>query len=81
MRVEEIRRWVEGQRAAAEASQAADEAAPVEPRVAWAQALSLIALIGRSIGWPVPPDEVRRRGDEQAASAWSRLRAVYGKRQ
>jgi hypothetical protein len=81
MRAEDIRRWVEGQRAAAEASQALDEAGPVEPRVSWAQALSLIALIGQSIGWPVPPDEVRRRADEQAALAWSRLRAVNGKRQ
>jgi hypothetical protein len=80
MRAEDVRRWAEQRRAAEEAGRAADDGRPVDPHVSWRQALSLIALIGRSVGWPVPPDEVRRREDEQAASAWQRLRAVYGKR-
>ena len=80
MRAEDIRRWVEGQRAAEKAGHAVDDGRPVEPHVSWAQALSLLALLGRSVGWPVAPDEVRRREDEQAAFAWMRLRAAYGKR-
>jgi hypothetical protein len=79
MRPEDLRRWVEGHRAAEEAGRAADDGRLVEPRVSWEQALSLLALVGRSIGWPVPPDEVRQREDERAASAWRRVRAVYGK--
>jgi hypothetical protein len=80
MTSEDLRRWVEGHRAAEQAGQAADDGRPVEPSVSWAQALSLLALLGRSIGWPVPPDEVRRREDEQAALAWERLRRTYRNR-
>jgi hypothetical protein len=80
MKSEDLRRWVEGHRAAEQAGQAADDGRPVEPPVSWAQALSLLALLGRSIGWPVPPDEVRRREDEQAALAWERLRRTYRNR-
>jgi len=80
MRSEDLQRWVEGHRAAEEAGQAPDDGRPVEPRVSWAQALSLLSLIGRSVGWPVRPDEVRRREDEEAALAWRRLHAFYRNR-
>jgi hypothetical protein len=80
VRPEQLRRWVEDHRAAEEASQAAHASPPVDPSLSWRQALSLLALLGRSVGWPVAPDEVRRRGEEQAASAWGRLHAAFGDR-
>jgi len=80
-RRQQLRQWVEDHRAAAEAAQAAHASPPpVDPALSWRQALSLLALLGRSVGWPVAPDEVRRRGEEQAASAWGRLHAAYGDR-
>ena len=77
MRQEDLRRWVSAQRAV-EARERRDLAAqPPEPEVAWNQALSLIALLGRLIGWPPPEDETRRREDEYASAQWTRLRAAY----
>jgi hypothetical protein len=74
MHAEQLRRWVEARRFV-EDFQRRSANAP-EPRVAWAQALSLFALLGRMTGWPVEPDDIRRREDELARQAWTRLHAA-----
>jgi len=47
----------------------------IPPGQAWEQTLSLFALLGRMVGWPVAPDAVRRSEEAAAADAWKRLRA------
>jgi hypothetical protein len=78
MQADELRRWVDARRATDE--QERRTARPAGPAKSWQQALSLIALVGRMVGWPVPPDEVRRREDSSAGQAWTKLRAGYGHR-
>lgn len=79
MRAEDVRRWVNAHRAAASHEHLFAGTAP-SPEVSWRQALSLIALVGRMVGWPVEPDAIRRREDESAAQTWLRLRAACGRR-
>ena len=79
MRGDDVRRWVDARRAVEECERRAG-AAPPDPAVAWRQALSLIALVGRMVGWPVESDHIRRREDALAAEAWTRLRAGYKRR-
>lgn len=76
MRAEDLQRWADAWRAVEERSRWCD-AVPPEPEVAWRRALSLFALVGRLIGWPVEPDDIRRREDASAAETWARLRAAY----
>jgi len=78
MQADDLRRWIESRRAADEHGRPAARLA--EPAESWRQALSLIALVGRMVGWPVPPDEVRRREDSIAGQAWMKLRAGYRRR-
>lgn len=78
MQPDDLRRWVEARRATDERGRR--ETRPAGPVESWQQALSLIALVGRMVGWPVAPDEVRRREDSSAGQAWMRLRAGYGRR-
>jgi hypothetical protein len=66
---------LEDQRAA-EGRQASPVLAP-DGSASWRQALSLFALVGQMVGWPVPPDDLRRREDAAAIAAWDRLRAVF----
>ena len=79
MRAEDVRRWADNWRAAEERSRRSSEPS-LEPAVTWRQALSLFALMGRLVGWPVEPDEIRRREDRSAAQAWMRLREAYRRR-
>ena len=79
MRAEDVRRWADNWRAAEERSRRSGEPA-LEPAVAWRQALSLFALVGRLVGWPVEPDQIRRREYAAAAETWTRLRAAYRRR-
>jgi hypothetical protein len=76
MRADDVRRWV-GARQAAEQRERLSASATPEPAVAWRQALSLFALVGRMVGWPIEPDPLRRREDAAAAEAWRRLRAAH----
>jgi len=72
MQAEDLRRWVEARRFVEEHQRR--PATPKEPEVSWRQALSLFALVGRLIGWPVDPDDIRRREDASAEQTWVRLR-------
>ena len=74
---DDLRRWVENQRAAGERERRAarDGAYARDPVRA---ALDLIALAGERFGWPVPEDEIRRREDEVARERWARLREALG---
>jgi hypothetical protein len=78
MQTEDIRRWIEARRFVEEHEQRS--AVPEAPETSWRRALSLFALVGRMIGWPVPPDDIRRREDTTAQQAWMRLRDAYGRR-
>jgi hypothetical protein len=76
MQSADVRQWVDARRSLeAYERQSAGPAPP--PDVAWRQAVALLALLGRMVGWPVLPDEIRRREDAAAADAWLRLRANY----
>jgi hypothetical protein len=79
MRAEDVHRWAASWRAVEERSRYSG-GAPLEPAAAWRQALSLFALVGRLIGWPVEPDDIRRREDALAVQAWQRLRAASRRR-
>lgn len=74
---EELKRWVENQRAAAERErqQALGGSFVRDPVRA---GLDLIALAARLHGWPIPEDPVRQREDELARERWSRLRKALG---
>ena len=76
MLARDVREWI-GARQALEALERRSAAPAPPPDVSWRQALSLLALVDRMIGWPVPPDAVRRREDAVAADAWRRLRTRY----
>jgi hypothetical protein len=77
---EDLRRWVEGHRAAQQRERAESSAAGAEPAVAIRQALALIALSGR-LNPPVDADDAPdRRDDETARASWGRLRTVLLKR-
>lgn len=76
MLARDLREWI-GARRALEAYQRRSAVPASPPDVSWRQALSLLALVDKMIGWPVPPDEVRRREDAVAADAWRRLRTRY----
>ncbi len=39
--------------------------------------LAAVALMGAALGWPVPENAVRRRQNELAREAWTKLRAQY----
>ena len=73
---EDLRRWVEGHRAAEQRQR--DEAMKAGPRpeAAIASALALVALTGRLHGWPVPQSEADRRDDAAVRATWDRLRAA-----
>jgi predicted ATP-grasp superfamily ATP-dependent carboligase len=76
MLARDVHEWIEARRAL-EAHERRSAAPASPPDVSWRQALSLIALVDKMIGWPVPTDEVRRREDAMAADAWRRLRTRY----
>jgi hypothetical protein len=75
----QVRRWMAARRAA-EGYERRLAGPAAEPGVCWRRTLSLFALLGRMIGWPVPPDDLRRREDASAADAWLRLREAYRRR-
>ncbi len=77
MRREDLRRWVAARRAADEVPVASAEEMDSTAAETWAQAMSLVAMVGHFVGWPVEPDAVRKREDEAAARAWELLRAAY----
>jgi hypothetical protein len=79
MQRDEVRRWIESRRMVDEFDRCHAHSAP-DPARCWQQSLSLIALVGEMIGWPVPPDDIRRRDDEIAAVAWRKLRAAVDHR-
>jgi hypothetical protein len=76
MLARDVREWIEARRAL-EAHEHRSAAPALPPDVSWRQALSLLALVDRMIGWPVPPDAVRQREDAVAADAWRRLRGGF----
>jgi len=76
MQRDDLRRWVDGHRAAQQREREEAMATGARPAAAIASALALIALAGRLHGWPIPEDEVDVREDEAARSAWDRLRAA-----
>jgi len=76
MRAEDVRRWMEARRAVEELERRS-AGPPPDPAVSWRQALSLFALVGRMVGWPVEPDGIRQREDASAVEAWTKLRAGY----
>jgi hypothetical protein len=74
---EDLRRWVENQRAAQErereaARESGYAADPVQA------GFDLIDLAAEVLGWPIPEDEVRRRETEHAREQWARLRKALG---
>lgn len=73
MRPEDLRRWVEDQRAAAVRERAAVRAGGFSPDPI-AAGLDLIDLAADLHGWPIPEDPVTRREDELARERWVRLR-------
>jgi hypothetical protein len=76
MLLRDVREWIAARRALEDHERrSVGPASP--PDVSWRQALSLLALVDRMIGWPVPTDEVRRREDAVAADAWRRLRIRF----
>jgi hypothetical protein len=79
MRPEDLRRWVAGQRAAEDRQRDEPCGAALPPALVWSQALSLINLVGRLVGWPPPEDDVRRRETRHASEQWARLRAALGR--
>lgn len=79
MRAADVRRWLDNQRVAEARRLHLDGPIP-DPEASWRQASSLLALLGRMIGWPVAPDSVRTREDAAAAQAWARVRAAFRRR-
>jgi hypothetical protein len=76
MRAGDVRRWIEDRRVAESRALATTGQAP-DALTSFRQALSLLALLGRMVGWPVPPDAIREREDVAAGDAWAALRAGY----
>jgi hypothetical protein len=77
---EDLRRWVEGQRAAQRRERAEAAAASPEPAIAIRHALALIALSGRFHARADAHDAADRRDEDTARASWTRLRAVLLKR-
>ncbi|MBN2494893.1 MAG: hypothetical protein JXR96_09915 [Deltaproteobacteria bacterium] len=74
MSQDEIKRWIASRRAAARRErEELSRTAPL-PEDSIRQALALIALVGRQLGWPLPDDPVGRAEDELAWDTWARLR-------
>jgi hypothetical protein len=76
MQREDLRRWVDGHRAAQRRERDEAIAAGPQPGAAIGSALALVALAGRLHGWPIAEDQVERREDAAARAAWDRLRAA-----
>jgi len=76
---QDLRRWAENQRAAAERERSAvrDRGFSPDPISA---GFELIDLAAELYGWPVPEDPVTRREDELARERWVRLRRALGSR-
>jgi hypothetical protein len=68
----DLRRRVAGYRAAAERDRELQRDAPVDPELAFQQALELCELAGDSL--TAPPDAVRLREVSDARAAWARVR-------
>ena len=81
MRSSDLRRWVEGYRAAQERERVEAVAAGPDPEAAIKSALALIALAGRLHGWPPPEDDADRREADAARATWDRLRAALATRE
>ena len=79
MRSEDLRRWAENQRAAAERERAAVRERGFSPDPI-AAGLDLIDLAAELYGWPVPEDAVTQREDELVRERWVRLRRTLGAR-
>jgi hypothetical protein len=75
MRHEDIRRWADNWRAAAERERLDLQEAP--PKDAFLLALSLISLTAALHGWPVPESERDRLEDLRAYDDWARLRRAF----
>jgi hypothetical protein len=71
---EDLRRWVENQRAAEALIREEQRRRGPQPEEAIASALSLIEIGAHLHGWPAPEDEVSRREDETLYDCWHRLR-------
>jgi hypothetical protein len=56
MQTEDLRRQVETRRFVEEYERRS--AVPEEPETSWQRTLSLFALLGRMIGWPVAPNDM-----------------------
>jgi len=77
---EDLRRWVEGHRAAQRRERAEAAAAGHEPATAIRHALALIALGGRLDVLAAAKDAAERRDEEVARASWTRLRTALLKR-
>ena len=77
---EELRRWVEGHRAAQRRERAEATGAGPEPAIAIRHALALIALNGRLHARADANDAADRRDEDTARASWARLRTVLLKR-
>ena len=73
---QDIRRWVEGHRAAQRREQAEVAAAGHEPAIAIRHALALIAFSGRLHARADANDAADRRDEDTARASWARLRTV-----
>lgn len=74
---EDLRRWVEDQRAAAERERASARQRGFSGDPIRA-GLELIDLAAELHGWPIPEDPVTLREDELARERWVRLRRALG---
>jgi hypothetical protein len=77
---EDLRRWVEGHRAAQRRERAEAAVTRPEPAIAIRHALALIALSGRFRARADANDAADRRDDDSARASWTRLRTVLLKR-
>jgi hypothetical protein len=76
----DLRRWVEGQRAAERRQRDELARSPLTPGQAFAQGLALAAFASRLQGWPIAESESDRRADLEAYDRWARLRRRLGKK-
>jgi hypothetical protein len=76
-RPEDLRRWVENQRAAQVRERESAREMGFSPDPVQA-ALDLIELAATLHGWPIREDAVKRREDEAARQQWDRLRKALG---
>lgn len=77
MRVEDLRRWIEARRRAAERERAEARQAPLVTDPIQA-ALALIAVAGSVQGWPALEDPVSIREDAAMYDRWTTLRRRLG---